>query len=222
MSQIVTRPLEDFFPMILSNATGCPEPLAEQELRLAAVEFCERTRCWRQIIRRQLTRADLNMVAPVYATIHEIETASWNGIPLDPVQFSMVQNDLEGDTDTGIPAYITQDNPGSVTLFPFSPGLLVLSVFLKPKVADDTASLSAYTEGADDINVLPEFLLVQHGESLAAGALARILSKPNQPFTDPNRAMEARGTFERAINSHFARNIKGQHRAPPRSKPHHF
>lgn len=219
---IVTRPLDDFFPLIQPQASACPIPMIEQALRLAAVEFCERTRCWRHMIRRDVTRATLNMVAPIYATIHEIETATWEGNPLTPTQFSNVQNDIENPVASGNPMYITQVAPGSITLIPFVAGHVVLSVFLKPKVADDLAAISSYAPGDQEINVLPEFLLVQHGETLAAGALTRILALPHQSFTDPNRAGGFQAIFERGVNTHFARNIRGQHRAAPRSRANYF
>lgn len=222
MTSIATRPLEDFLPLIAPYASACPFPMMEQALRLAAVEFCERTRCWRHMVSRPIRRDTTGLVAPAYATIHEIETATWDGNPLIPTQFSHVQNDIENPVGGGNPAYITQVSPGFVTVIPFAEGMLVLSLFLKPKVSNDLAATSTYGPGDEDINVLPEFLLVQHGEHLAAGALHRILSLPGQTYSDPNRAAVFHDTFERGINTHFARNIKGQHRAAPRSRPNHF
>jgi hypothetical protein len=196
--------------------------MMEQALRLSAIEFCERTRCWRQIVSRPIRRDTTSLVAPAYATIHEIETATWEGLPLIPTQFSNVQNDIANPVGGGNPAYITQISPGAVTVIPFAEGLLVLSLFLKPKVSNDLAATSSYGPGDDDINVLPEFLLVQHGEHLAAGALHRILSLPGQAYSDLNLAAAFHNTFERGVNTHFARNIKGQQRAPARTRPSYF
>lgn len=223
MSQLVTRPIEDFFPLVRPHATACPVPMVEQNIRLSAVEFCERTRCWRMMIRRPLIRAHQAMVAPIFAVIHEIEEASWNNCPLTPTQYSDVIDTIENPIEMiGTPRYITQDTPGSVTVIPFAEGMLRLAVFLKPKAADDLAADSSYDAGDGDINVLPEFLLTQFGEIIAAGALTRILSLPNQTYTDPKRAAGFLAQFERGANAHFGHNIKGQHRAPPRSRPDYF
>ena len=41
--------LQTLFPLILPKAPGCPGVTAAQQARLAAIEFCERSRCWREI-----------------------------------------------------------------------------------------------------------------------------------------------------------------------------
>ena len=38
------KPIDDFLPLILPRAPGCPEPIAFDAIRQAAIEFCERTR----------------------------------------------------------------------------------------------------------------------------------------------------------------------------------
>ena len=45
-----TVQLSQFLHMVLPYAPGLPVMTAEHELRLAAIEFCERTRCWRHMI----------------------------------------------------------------------------------------------------------------------------------------------------------------------------
>ncbi len=219
---VTTRILTEFMPLLMPNCPACPEPVAEQALRLAAAEFCERTRCWRHITERTIRRSESCIVAPEYATIHEIENASFDGLPLTPTQFSDVDLGAEAQGD-GTPQYITQSGPDRLIVMPFREGRLTISLFLKPRVGTDGLVLDTYGQDTDDpANQVPEFLFTQHAETLVNGALWRILSLPGQPYSNPTRAAECLAMFERKVDGHFAMNIRGQHRAPARSRPVYF
>lgn len=225
-------PITSFFPLVLTFAPAVPEPVAEQMIRLAAVEFCERTRCWRHMVTRRVIGMEEECAAPQairifppYATIFEFEFAYFNGQKLDPMQFSDI--DIQSPDEeqiTGHPRNITQTEPGQVMLLPRpdASGSLNLSLFLKPLSMDDWEG-SPYDSGEDDdLNVLPDFLMTQHGEAIQFGALARILAIPGQSYTDLARAEFYRLSFAAKLDSGFQMNLRGQHRAPPRSKPQTF
>lgn len=250
-------PITAFFPLVLPFASGVPEPYAEQAIRLSAVRFCERTRCWRHLIKRRVDAFDVTLdppaapmslnILPPYATIFEFEFATWNGNPLTPTQFSEVSiqspdahvpgtvsawltspADAPADTiaipETGTPEYITQTDPQNVTLLPVpsEAGELYMSLFLKPVSSDGWEGSGYDVAQDDDLNVLPDFLLVQHGEDLANGALARIMSVPDQSYTDMQMAAVYGARFEQALDGKFQQNLRGQQRAQPRAKSHFF
>lgn len=215
------RPLQAFFPLVRPYAPMAADPFIEQALRLAAITFCEKTRCWRYQTTRAITVNEAQIVTPPYAAIFEIETAAFNGHELVPTQYTDL--DLGTAIPTGQPYYITQATPGSVIVFPFQPGTLALNVFLKPRALTDQPVASSYDPDTDDdYNVVPEFLLVQHGEAIANGALARILMMPGQPFSDPATAQAYAQAFAVACDSHFNHAIRGEHRAAARSRPRFF
>lgn len=210
---------DKFLPLILPYCVQCPHPVAEQYVRLAAIEFCERTRAWRYIVTAEMDANNEAIIAPDYATIHEIENAWWNGdTQLEPTQFTeALPSDLTATDTVGTPSYITQMNPNTVTILPFAEGTLRLTVFLKPRSGtlygtDAGLALRNY------YNQVPEFLWVQHAEAIANGALARILNIPEQPYTDPVMAAQFRARFDAVLDAKFASNIRGQHRARKRSK----
>lgn len=219
-----TRPLKDFLPMVLPEAPACPRPVAEQYLRLAAIEFCERTRCWRHVSTQTISTQEPAIVAPDYATIHEIETAEWDGeYELEPTQFSEVDPDAYGAAagEAGPARYITQTAPNQVAVVPFDTGSLRLSLFLKPRSGSEYGN-DPNDPLQDRYNVVPEFMLIQHGDHIASGALARILTLPKQTFTNPQMAQVHLARFERACDNKFSSNMKGQHRAKRRVKAHSF
>lgn len=207
--------LDGLLPIANPHANGCPAFLVTQAARLAAVEFCERTRCWRHIMRFDATAPSSGEIIPLEAVIWEIEEASANGRPLTPVQHT----DVTGDTVTiGNPRFISQANPWGVLVHPFpetGPVNIEMSVFLKPR-SDNIVGLDAENPLLDSLNVVPEWMMQQHGERLADGALSRVLMMEGQRWYNPERAAYHRALFDSALRRNFAANMRGQQRAPIR------
>lgn len=226
-------PITAFMPLVLTFAPTVPEPVAEQMIRLAAVEFCERTRCWRYMFTRRIGGLEEEAcpapgpvrLFPPYATIFEFEFAYFNGAKLAPMQYSDIDI-LPDDSDpvSGPPTHITQAAPGQIALIPRpdASGSLNVSAFLKPVASDEWSGSTYDMQEDDDLNVLPDFLLTQHGEAIQFGALARILAIPGQAYTDPARSEFYRLAFAAKLDSGFQINLRGQQRTPPRSKPSNF
>ena len=219
MFATMTAPISDLLPYIETHVTTVPTPFAEFQARLAAIEFCERTRCWRQIINVSLNCQGRARVTALGATIHEFEEAALDGVPLIPSQFTEADpEEISGGENRGQAKYITQITPGEISVYPIQEGKLRLSCFLKPRHGrsigtDATAPLD------DEYNVLPAFMVTQYAEKLAHGALYRIMSTPKQDFTDMAMAAVHKQMFDQACDSHFSSNMRGQQRAPMRVKP---
>lgn len=214
-----TTRLGAFLPLVLPHLTAAPRPLVELSLRQAAIEFCERTKAWRHIITTAVTAQTATPVAPNYCAIHQIESATLDGQHLTPVSYTeILSDDLTGEQDQGPPQYITQSTPNEVQIYPFAPGTLRLSVILKPR-AGQLFGTDAADPLHDAYNVVPEFMLTQHGETIAYGALARMFIVPNEAWTDGNRANFYRAEFEKRTIESQDVSIRGQHRAPIRTKP---
>lgn len=202
------------FPLIAPFAPTCPDFIIAQQARFAAIEFCERSRAWRHVTTVAVTSREFTPVVPDTAAIHEIEFAEWGDhqSKLTPVQFSTIKGDLEGQ-----PRYVTQVNPHAVTVSPFEEGTMRISMFLKP------LSSTSYGDNAADpledrFNVIPDFLVSIHGNTLAAGTLSKILSIPDEPWTNPAEAQRYWLIFQERLNGSFRANMRGQQRAPIRTK----
>lgn len=209
----------EFLPMIRPYAAGVPDFVSEHCVRLAAIEFCERTRCWRAMT--TVTTDEFGAaVLPYqfYAAIHEIEFAYFEGTQLKPTQFSEIDHGLDAaDPSTaGVPIYITQVGPDRVTVWPFAAGSLKLSLFLKPRNGQSFGD-DIEDPLKDAYNIVPDFMLEQHGENIAYGALARILAIPGEKFSDPNAAAIYANGFEEYCQSKFNTAVRGQQRASRRT-----
>lgn len=203
-----------FLPLVMPWLPGAPLPLVERAIRNSAIAFCERTRCWRHICTVTLTAQDEAVVAPDYAAIFEFERATFNGEPLAPTQFSDVADET---AEEGVPRYITQKSPDTITVIPFEEGEVSLSVFLKPRGDSDYSRTDA-APLEDYYDRVPDFLLSQHGEPVAWGAIARLHAIPGETFSDPQRALLFAGMFDDACDRHFSNSTRGQQRASARTK----
>lgn len=217
-------PLSKFLPYVWLHAPGAPAPTVESYLRMSAIEFCERTRCWRHMVLVTLTDENhVALVAPDYAAIHLFEFATFENddtpkLTLTPTQFSDLAPQGFENTQSGQPVHITQVNPNSITIFPFAAGEVEVSCFLKPRFGQEMAGGNVEAPADDAFNRVPEFLLTQWGEAIASGALAKLLMAPQQRWSDPDRAGFYLSRFERYCDEHFSSNLVGQHRAPRRSR----
>ena len=204
------KPLEELFTRIMPRVKNCPEPVAAAGVRVAAIEFCERTRLWRSSDTFNVSEADCNVVAVPYgAVLHEIESARFGGLPLEPVSISWLDDEIYQwrEKTATVGKWITQTEPDTVRVVPAADGLLDLSLILKP---------------SNDTDQIPAFMVNAHARALADGALAEILTIPGQPFYNPDLAMFHSNRFRAELDRLFNMSIKGQQRAPTRTKAFFF
>jgi hypothetical protein len=220
-----TVPLSSFLPYVLPHTPGAPDFVAEKYVRLAAIEFCERTRCWRKVSEIALTTENtVALVAPDYAAIHEIEYANFEAESvqkqaLAPTQFSDMSDAHRPDLHVeGPPQYVSQVNPNSVTVYPFMAGTLEVSLFLKPRMGQEFIPGTTSHPMIDAYNVAPDFLLTQWGMVIASGALSKMLMEPGKSWSNPALGGFHLQRFNEGCDSHFSSNMRGQQRAPRRSR----
>lgn len=199
-------------PQIAPFAPTCPAFVAEQQIRMAAIDLAEVSRSWRHVTTISAVAADETLVAPPFTAIHEIEFAEFEGQPLTPIQFSTFVQGGEGR-----PTHISQISPGGICLSPFMPGTLRVSLFLKPR-ADNAMGGNPAKPFEDAHNVIPDFFVYLHGSTLTMGALARIYAIPDEPWTDEGRAAFYNAEFIRKRDSTFRANLRGQQRAKLRTR----
>lgn len=176
-------------------------------IRQAAIEFCERTRFWRYEDEFAITSTDIDgLTAPSGSVIYDIDAVWFNGRKLTPKttgQLVLEPTWRSGATaQTSTPKYVTQTEPNTIQIVPFQTGQLKFALFLKP---------------SQDATEVPDFLVDQHRETIAHGALARILLIPNQSFTNPDMA----AAFGMAFPAKDRRKeYNWHHRPATRTSPH--
>lgn len=181
-------------------------------LRDAAITFCRRSRSWRadEVYQMVATNQPITLMTCCDSVIHEIESVRWRQEPTGEWQSKLepsAYDEYIEQVGDGSPKNYTQKLPGQLLAFPFTAGELRVVMYLKPDQQADT---------------LPDYLIEQHPEIIAAGALAKILMLPKYDFANPQLAMFYQNQFDAYCDSHFRDNKRGQQRARTRTKPNYF
>jgi hypothetical protein len=209
--------LDAFLSKVLPYAPGCPEPVAFEHIRNAAIEFCEETKLWRSDDAFELADDPNILCAPTDAAILDIERCDWNGKRLEPATIGWLDDrypDWRSSTNLwqGEPSWFTQLAPDTIRVVPMpyddaSPRTVGVSLRLKP---------------SEDAELLPDFLAEHHRTLIGWGALAGILMLPNQTFSAPDRAQYYQAKFDQGLGRKSKLQQKGQQRGPVRMKANFF
>lgn len=181
------RAWETFYPYVLPEVLGCPEPTVDLALVSAAREFCGVTKCWRA----DLAAIPTLLNTPSYALVFD---ANVDG-------HTIINADLEGDElDLDVPdaTSLTERRRGTggrrrlrtvdmrtVTLIPTPAAGLNLRIEAICKPSESAANF-AHDATAD-----------RYRREIARGALAELLNMNKQPWTNNVLAADLRKKFER-------------------------
>ena len=124
---IEMREIELLLPRVMERAPQCPEPTAIRHIRDAAIEFCRRTRVWRDSDTFDVASPCEPLVFNESTQIYEISTARYFGpdeVPgidpgqrLDPVMLAWLDEQIpDWQVAEGDPCYITQGSPNSIII----------------------------------------------------------------------------------------------------------
>ena len=203
---------EDFFPNILPEVPGVAEAVAENAVRNAVIEFCEKS----LILQRDhdpitvvQNIVDYDLEPPTGYIVVKVmkawlENAELTPLAPDFVREASVYNRLfssyEANTDRPR-AYLQKDERTiSVWGVPdknYKSGL-TLRVALKPTRASTSVE---------------SVILEDYAETIASGALYRLMMSAGKPYTNAELAAVHKGLFQQGINVARQRATHGQVRS---------
>lgn len=187
----LTQRLEHYAP-------GASQPLMERALLDAAIEFCRDSRVISEELDGIAVTAD-SRTATLASTegtrvVHALRV--WFD---DAELYSVAPGDLTGDwmAHTGTPVGYYMETEDTVRLYPIPS-------------ANGTLKARAATAPAHDADEVADALADRWLDAILAGALARILLVPGQPFSSPEGAQAALGSFYAAASRARLEHAKGQ------------
>lgn len=199
---------EDFFPYVLPDVVGAPEPIVVHHIRNACIEFCSKTSILTRdhdpitVIQGQV---DYDLEPPSGYLVVRVQKAWLDNMPLDPVapdfvREAAVYNRLYESYNAGsvsTPRGFLQKDERSLSLWPrpdrkYKNGL-TMRVALKP------------TRSSTQIE---DVILEDYAEAIAQGALYRLMVSPGKAYSNAEMAAINKGLFDQAIN---AARIKANH-----------
>lgn len=203
---------EDFFPNVLYDVPGAPEPVVVNAIRNACIEFCEKslvlTRDHDPITLIQ-GKVDYDLEPPGGYLVVKVQKAWVDHNPITPlapdiVKDAAVYNRLFSSYQSApsIPRSYLQKDERTISVWPvpekkYQNGL-TLRVALKPTRAS--------TE-IDDV------ILEDYAETIAAGALSRLMVSPGKAYTNTEFAGVNQAKFISGINVARARALHGHVRS---------
>lgn len=206
-------PYESFFPYILPEVPGAPEPIVLMAIRNSAIEFCERslilTRDHDPITLRPNV-IDYDLEPPIKETlIMKIQQAFLNGTKIDAMAPDFVKDAAtynrryDGyESAPSLPKAYLQKSEREITVWPVPDKVyrngLTMRVSLKP------------TRDSDQVE---DVVYEDYAEVIAAGALFRLMSSAGKPYTNLEMAAVNKVAFDRGVNTAKLRANTGHTRA---------
>lgn len=170
--------------------SSVPEQVALRALSDSAKEFCTRTHAWQGVLPDTTLR--------IGETVYELSTDTGvqiaalkevriNGVKLPPIATEVMRLRTTA-LSQGLPMGYVQWHPSQIELVnaPSQTGVL-------RAVAALTLALNAV-----DVN-LPDDLIGEYGEALAAGAKGRLVRQSNQPWYAPDAVLGYVGPYYMAV-----------------------
>lgn len=200
---------EDFLPYVHPSVPTCPVDTVIHHTRLAAIEFCRRAPVWREALD--------TLLADGFSTDYElslddqVELAKLYSVSVDGSGATIVEQ-LEGtrrirEQDTRLVAFT--DNRKRLSVYPVQvlDAEIVVEVALKP-------SLTAFS--------FPDEVFAHHVETIAQGALARLLGMPRTEWMDQQAAQLCQARFTSETNKAARHAERGFARSKRRSTTRWF
>jgi hypothetical protein len=196
---------ESYLADVLPDVPGVPEAAAILAIRNTAIDFCIKTRIWRETLAAvNVVAAQANYVCAPATPNTSIVTVLYGWLSDQPLNGPMSDDDLDmrgfqwrtQTSDT--PDSFTLPDPGTMRLIGIPTAniaaALVARVALKP------------TQTATDAS---DFLFNDWHEEIGHGAKARLMAIPNKEWSNPNAVLYHVNQYKSALTRGRTKALKG-------------
>lgn len=184
-----------WLPDLMPHVPGCPQVLAEHELRRAAQAFFSQTMAWRvDETPRAVFAGDAELsVAPSDSEqeLVRVDAIWYDGQKLEPVAPETLDQQYVDDWQdrTGTPTNFLQVMPGVARLYPVPLADAVVGLKLRLIVTP-----------SDTATGLPDDLAIRYRDEIQVGAKSRLMLYPGKPWTNPELAAVYGQAFNGLVN----------------------
>lgn len=204
------------YPYVMPAVQGCPSAIADSAIRLALIEFCEKTNMWKHSFNPINIVADQDvytftlptgaaMSKPTYVAVSGQFVSPTNEEDLDLLYASW------RDTTSKQPIMYYMDYDGSMILVPTPSdsitGGLKVEAALRPAI---------------DSTTFPDWILENWAEVIAHGALMRLHAMPGKVWSDTKTVAFHRAKFRDGITRAKSRTMKSFSRQGKSVQPRQF
>lgn len=203
--------LRDVLPHL---ENGPSDPLAEAMLRSAVIEFCNQSWVWRYIpdpIGITAGEGAYDLEPPTGADVAAVLSCNIDGNEILPASTDDLSDMYaRWQTLSGTTRHYTQTDTDSILLVP------------KPKfnIAGGLMMVLALQPSRSSTS-FPDWIADQYAESLASGALSRLMLMPGKAWSDGQTGLFHKDKFHSAIQAAKTSGARGLGRAPVRTTSQH-
>jgi len=180
--------LDAFKPLVLAEVIGCPDPLLNQAILMAAAQLCRESMAWTEFqdpIRLVDGVSDYGIDVPTGANLLTVRDV-WVGNRRLEARVSQL---IVPGEQSSVPMYYNMARDRSL-----------LSVFPMPMASNGaTLSVRACYFPLPTATTLPDFLGQDYMDAIASGAKARLMMMPNVPWSNPNLGDYYRNNFDASL-----------------------
>lgn len=197
-----------FLPQVMPYVKDCPQPIIEDAIRNAAIEFCEKTHIWKEdldAISIVGGTSEYTVVVPTGATLMSIDSCWYSDrllIPKGSDELARIFRLCDWHSAEGDAVYYTRDTLDKIILVPTPQNDLTDGLKIRGVLAPTRTSTS-----------VEDFIFEDHLDAIAAGARARLYAIPGQPFSDVTLALLHRREFLAGVGEAKIKANKGMTRA---------
>lgn len=177
------KPWSYWLPDLLPHVPGCPQVLAEHELRRAAQAFFRQTMAWRVVETPRAVAAGTEEVSVVPADTNldlvRVDAVWYDGQKLEPVAPETLEEQYNDDWQnfTGTPTKYLQVVPGVIRLYPVPLDSAVTGLKLRLIVTPGDTALG-----------LPDDIAAEYRDEIHVGAKSRLMLYPGKSWSNPELA----------------------------------
>lgn len=204
---------EDLLPFVLPEVHGCSEPLAEQAIREAVIEFCQQSRIWIYLCDPAdsvAAQPNYDIDLPTDTSLVELFSVRINGEKLTPKSVDDLDNECrDWMTETGMPRHYAQFDDDEFYCYPAPQearsGNVTVRLILKPSQASSG---------------FPAWINERYQKGIVAGAKSILMMKQGTSWYNPGAAGMYDGTFHEAWSTAREDAAHSLVRAVTRVTPH--
>jgi hypothetical protein len=197
-----------FFPYLIPLVPHVADPVAEQAIRDACIEFCKESLVWQTPIDPISTTGGegvYQLDVPTGTNLAHVVDLYYDNARLGKKSISEIASKFSYDwmQRVGTPSVFTMLNPNEVTLVP------------KPETSllNALTGILAFAPLRKSTGII-DYIFEDYAEEIARGAAARLMMIPNQQWTDPKSGLGYRKQFTSDMSNARAHVNQGQVRAP--------
>lgn len=194
-------PFTSLFDYYLTDVPGCTYTLAVRAIRMAAQQFCERTRALKVTITQPVTVAGQSEYA--FATGTDLRIVRTISAEIDGRPVELLRADGSTHGVHGAFGIVVHDER-RFTMHPAPPAGQVVT--FKCAAAPSNSAVS-----------LDDALYDRYAQAIAIGAKAELFGMKNQPFSNMDAALDERGRFEVEISRAISNIGRNSNSAPLRT-----